>query len=195
MRLRMLIAPLAAAGLALLAGNPAKAAGELFFYNWTNYFPPELLTKFEKDTGIKVTMDGYDSNETLLAKLQAGGGNYDVIVPSDYMVKIMIADGLLQPIDAPSMTNFAKVSKRPADRRLCLSQGRRQFLEGQFRGAEERAPCGERQDLHQLDHGAGEHRPGEQLHRLQQRHRGLRQVHGQGALGRPGGRHAGGRRR
>ena len=92
MRLRLLIAPLALAGLALLTAR-AHAAGELFFYNWTNYFPPELLTKFEKDTGIKVTMDGYDSNETLLAKLQAGGGNYDVIVPSDYMVKIMIADG------------------------------------------------------------------------------------------------------
>jgi len=116
MRLRLLIAPLALAGLALFAGQgTARAAGELFFYNWTDYFPPELLTKFEKDTGIKVTMDGYDSNETLLAKLQAGGGSYDVVVPSDYMVKIMIADGLLQPIDAPSMANFAKVGKRFSD--------------------------------------------------------------------------------
>src|ERR1051325_8018702 len=116
MRLRLLIAPLALAGLALFAGpGAARAAGELFFYDWTDYFPPQMLTKFEKDTGIKVTMDGCDSNETLPAKLQAGGGNYDVVVPSDYMVEIMIADGLLQPTDAPSMANFARVKKLFSD--------------------------------------------------------------------------------
>lgn len=94
------------------AEEPAVATGEpkaLTFYNWTNYFPPDLLNEFERETGIKVTMDGYDSNETLLAKLQAGGGGYDVIVPSDYMVKIMIEEGLLQEIDAPSMANFKNV--------------------------------------------------------------------------------------
>jgi spermidine/putrescine transport system substrate-binding protein len=113
MRFSWLTRPLALAGVALAlgAGAARAAGGELFFYNWTNYFPPELLTKFEKDTGIKVTMDGYDSNETLLAKLQAGGGNYDVVVPSDYMVKVMIDDGLLLEIDAPAMANFKNVKK------------------------------------------------------------------------------------
>jgi len=99
-----------AAGIALLIGaTAAKAEGELHFYNWTNYFPPDLMAKFEAETGIKTTMDAYDTNEALLAKLQAGSAGYDVVVPSDYMVGIMIEEGLLQEIDAPSMENFANV--------------------------------------------------------------------------------------
>ncbi len=101
------------AGIALLAtsqGGLAEEPKELFLYNWTNYMPPELLNKFTKETGIKVTMDGFDSNETALAKLQAGGGGYDVVFPSDYMVKIMIQEGVLQEIDAQNMTNFKNVT-------------------------------------------------------------------------------------
>src|SRR3546814_10583490 len=71
-----------AAALSLLASG-AQAQGELFLYNWSNYFPPDLLTKFEKDTGIKVNLDGYDSNETMLANLQHGAAGSDVVVPSD----------------------------------------------------------------------------------------------------------------
>ena len=67
--------------LALGLSGAAQAAGTLNFANWSDYYPPELLQKFEKDTGIKATLDAYDSNETLLAKLKAGGGNYDVVVP------------------------------------------------------------------------------------------------------------------
>ena len=98
-----------AAALSLMATN-AQAAGELFLYNWSNYFPPDLLKKFEADTGIKVTLDVYDSNETMLAKLQAGASGYDVVVPSDYMVKIMIEEGLAEKIDAGSMENFKNVT-------------------------------------------------------------------------------------
>lgn len=102
----------AAATLAILAGTagPATAAGELYFYNWTNYFPPELLQKFAAETGIEVTLDTYDSNETLLAKLQAGGTGYDVIVPSDYMVATMIEAGLLQKIDVSAMPAFKNLA-------------------------------------------------------------------------------------
>ena len=67
----------------------------MFFYNWTDYYPVDLLAKFEKETGIKVTMDGYDSNETLLAKLQAGGAAYDVIVPSQSIMRTLINQNLL----------------------------------------------------------------------------------------------------
>lgn len=88
------------------APAPAAPAKELYFYIWSNYYPPALLRKFEEETGIHVTMDSFDSNETLLAKLQAGGGGYDVAVPSDYMVKTMIELGLLEKIDAFAMQNF-----------------------------------------------------------------------------------------
>jgi spermidine/putrescine transport system substrate-binding protein len=97
------------AALALSAGAAAAQDKELFLYNWSDYIPPELLQKFEKDTGIRVTLDVYDSNETMLAKLQAGATGYDVVVPSDYMVKIMIDEGLAQKIDAASLPNFKNV--------------------------------------------------------------------------------------
>ena len=104
---------LAMSGLALscFTAFSAHAAEpkELFFYNWTDYYPVELLAKFEKETGIKVTMDGYDSNETLLAKLQAGGAAYDVIVPSQSIMQTLIKQDLLMEIDAPSLSNFQYV--------------------------------------------------------------------------------------
>jgi len=89
----------------------AEEAKELYFYNWTDYYPVDLLARFEKETGIKVTMDNYDSNETLLAKLQAGGGNYDVIVPSDYLIQTLANQHLIQEIDAPTMANFKYVKE------------------------------------------------------------------------------------
>lgn len=111
--------PLIAASLlslALALPAPAQEAEKvLYFYNWTDYYPVELLAKFTAETGIEVILDGYDSNETLLAKLQAGGAAYDVIVPSDYVVPGMIADGLLMKIDAPSLSNFVHVKEAFAD--------------------------------------------------------------------------------
>jgi spermidine/putrescine transport system substrate-binding protein len=120
MAMKKLLSTVACAAVLSLAAAPgAQAAGELFLYNWSNYFPPDLLTKFEQDTGIKVTLDVYDSNETMLAKLQAGAAGYDVVVPSDYMVKIMIEEGLAEKIDAGQMENFKNVTaphdKQPFD--------------------------------------------------------------------------------
>jgi spermidine/putrescine transport system substrate-binding protein len=99
---------LAAPILALALATGAQAAEEkvLYFYNWTDYYPVELLAKFEAETGIKVTLDGFDSNETLISKLQAGGAGYDVIVPSDYIIPGLIKDGLIQKIDTTAMPNY-----------------------------------------------------------------------------------------
>jgi spermidine/putrescine transport system substrate-binding protein len=110
MRGRIRAAAVGIAMVAALGGGQAGAAGELYLYNWTNYFPPDLLKKFEADTGVKVVLDTYDSNETMLAKLQAGGGGYDVVVPSDYIVPVMIQEGLLLEIDAGAMENFKNVA-------------------------------------------------------------------------------------
>jgi len=87
------------------ADFPTPNGGEVNLYNWTDYISPELLERFESETGITVNLDNYDSNETMLAKLQAGGANYDVIVPSDYMVAQMIELGLLQEVDPASFPN------------------------------------------------------------------------------------------
>ncbi len=119
----------AVAGLALscvtaFTAFSAQAAEpkELFFYNWTDYYPVDLLAKFEKETGIKVTMDGYDSNETLLAKLQAGGAAYDVIVPSQSIMRTLINQDLLLEIDASALPNFQYV--KPAFRDPSFDPGR-----------------------------------------------------------------------
>jgi spermidine/putrescine transport system substrate-binding protein len=104
---------LALAAVALLTATAAATAQDaekkLNFYNWSNYYPPDLLEVFTEETGIEVTHDQYSDNEALLAKLQAGSAGYDVVVPSDYMVRIMIEEGLLLELDKSKMPNFANV--------------------------------------------------------------------------------------
>ncbi len=108
--------PILAAACAWLglvwAGEPAQAAGELRIYNWGNYTSPELIEKFEKAHGVKVTIDGYDSNETMLAKVMVGGTGYDIVVPGDYMVQVMIAQGLLAETKPFQMENFKHLDTR-----------------------------------------------------------------------------------
>ncbi len=104
-------APIALAALILATAPTAKAEGELFLYNWSNYIPPDLLKAFESDTGIKVTLDVYDSNETMVAKLQAGAAGYDVVVPSTYMIQPMVEQGLLEAIDVASLPNFKNLKE------------------------------------------------------------------------------------
>ncbi|MBR8833302.1 MAG: spermidine/putrescine ABC transporter substrate-binding protein [Stigonema ocellatum SAG 48.90 = DSM 106950] len=73
---------------------------QLSVYTWAQYTDKELLTTFSTQTGIKVLVDVYDSNDVMLAKLQAGGGGaYSVIYPSDYMVQKMADKGLLKEIN------------------------------------------------------------------------------------------------
>ncbi len=88
------------------ASGVAAAEGDLFLYNWTDYTAPDLIEKFEAETGISVTLDTYDSNETLLAKLQAGATGYDIVVPSHNFVEIMVGEGLLQPINAADLAGY-----------------------------------------------------------------------------------------
>jgi spermidine/putrescine transport system substrate-binding protein len=112
-----------ASSAAAAADFPTPKGGELNLYNWTDYISPELLKRFETETGIKVNLDNYDSNETLLAKLQAGGANYDVIVPSDYMVKQMIELGLLEESSPSAFPNGANIKPEFLD--VYFDQGRK----------------------------------------------------------------------
>jgi spermidine/putrescine transport system substrate-binding protein len=84
-----------------LNGETASSGSKtLQVYGWVNYTDESLLKDFENETGIKVTVDTYDSNEAMLAKMQAGGGNaYSIIYPSDYMITQMIDLKMLTPLD------------------------------------------------------------------------------------------------
>ena len=94
-----------------LAGA-AHAEGELYIYIWSDTLSPELVEKFESETGISITTDVYDSNETLLAKLQQGGGGYDIVVPSQNFIPIMIEEGLIQEINASGLADYGNIEER-----------------------------------------------------------------------------------
>ena len=103
---------LAAAVLSLLAVPAHAAGGHLYLYTWTDYTPPELIKQFEKETEIAVTVDTYDSNETLLAKLKGGSAGYDVVVITSDFVPIFIEQGLLTKIDAKKLPHFGNIEPR-----------------------------------------------------------------------------------
>ena len=87
-------------------GDTSKLSDELLFYTWVEYIDPTIKDQFEQECGVKVVETNFDSNETLLATIQAGGAGYDVIVPSDYMVQLMIDEGMLMEIDFSTVTNI-----------------------------------------------------------------------------------------
>lgn len=93
-----------------LAGCGSKVTINVF--NWGEYIDDTLLTKFEEETGIKVNYKMYDTNETLLAKLEAGGSSYDVVVPSDYAIAEMIKKNMILPIDFTNIPNYQYIDER-----------------------------------------------------------------------------------
>jgi len=106
----------AVAAVAALMAGPVQAEGKLSIYHWFEYIPQELLVKFTNETGIEVTMDTYDSNESMLASLKGGTlGSYDVAVPGDYMVQIMRDEGLLDTIADGELTNKANIEAQWLD--------------------------------------------------------------------------------
>ena len=104
----------AGVGLALSTG-PALAAGELQIFNWGDYTNPELIKKFEKQYDVKVTVTDYDSNDTALAKIRAGGHGFDIVVPSASFVPIWVQDGLLLESNPNQMENFKNVDPKWVD--------------------------------------------------------------------------------
>jgi len=86
---------------------------ELYIYTWSSYTDQELLESFTKKTGIKAVADVFDSNEAMLAKLQAGGGGaYSIIYPSDYMVQKMVELDLLTQLDFSRINSLEKLFPR-----------------------------------------------------------------------------------
>jgi spermidine/putrescine transport system substrate-binding protein len=99
-----------ATALLLATSSLASAEGVLNLYNWGNYTSPELLAKFEAETGIKVTVTDYDSNDTALAKIEAGGHGFDLVVPSANYVPIFVEKGLIVPLDQSKLSNFGNIA-------------------------------------------------------------------------------------
>jgi spermidine/putrescine transport system substrate-binding protein len=88
----------------------AQAEGTLQLYNWGDYTSPELIEKFEAETGIDVVITDYDSNDTALAKVEAGGHGFDLVVPSANYVPIWIEKGLAQELDLTKLPNHKNIA-------------------------------------------------------------------------------------
>jgi putrescine transport system substrate-binding protein len=92
-----------------LAGGAWAQSKVLNVYNWSDYIGDDTIANFEKETGIKVRYDNYDSNETLHAKLVAGRSGYDIVVPSSNWGKLQLEGGLLQKLDKSKISNYANL--------------------------------------------------------------------------------------
>ncbi|MEO8089019.1 MAG: spermidine/putrescine ABC transporter substrate-binding protein [Gemmatimonadales bacterium] len=83
---------------------------ELHLYNWSDYIAEDTVPNFEKEFGVKVTYDTYESNEEMVAKLQAGASGYDIVVPSGYIVPVLVATDLITPLNQKYITNAGNIS-------------------------------------------------------------------------------------
>ncbi|ONT84233.1 polyamine ABC transporter substrate-binding protein, partial [Burkholderia cenocepacia] len=103
------VAALAAAAALTSVASPSAHADELNVYNWSDYIAPDTIPNFQKQTGIHVKYDNYDSDDTLQAKLLAGSSGYDIVVPtSNYMAK-QIQAGVYQKLDKSKIPNLANL--------------------------------------------------------------------------------------
>ncbi len=92
--------------LASCSGSSEPANGYVNIYNWGEYIDEDLITKFEDETGIHVTYDTFDSNESMYVKLKNGGVNYDLVIPSEYMIEKMISENMVQEINFDNIPNY-----------------------------------------------------------------------------------------
>jgi spermidine/putrescine transport system substrate-binding protein len=106
-------------GADVAAADLGPTEKELHLYNWSDYIAEDTVANFEKEFGVKVTYDTYESNEEMLAKLQAGASGYDIVVPSGYIVPILVATDMIMAINQKYLTNAANLSpifrKLPSD--------------------------------------------------------------------------------
>jgi spermidine/putrescine transport system substrate-binding protein len=101
--------------------DKTKLAKQITIYTWDGYFDEAITTAFEKEYGVKVKVETFDSNETMYNKFKAGGNpGYDIVVPSDYMVERMIREGLAQKIDFANIPNSVYID--PEHKNLYFDQ-------------------------------------------------------------------------
>jgi hypothetical protein len=121
----------------------------LHVYNWSDYIAPDTIANFEKQTGIKVVYDVFDSNETLEAKLLAGKSGYDIVVPSNNFLAKQIKAGVYQELDKSKLPNW-KTSTRTCSRPWRCQRP----------GQQARLPVHVGLDRHRLQPGEGQGRAG-----------------------------------
>jgi spermidine/putrescine-binding protein len=92
------------------AGELGPLEKELHIYNWSDYIADDTVAGFEREFGVRVTYDTYESLEEMVARLQAGATGYDVIVPTGYVMPVLTASGLIAPLHRRYLTNWDNLS-------------------------------------------------------------------------------------
>ncbi len=96
--------------LCFFAGCGSSSKEVVNVYNWGEYIDESIFDEFEKETGIKVNYKTYETNEQLYSVLKAGGSEYDVIIPSDYMISRMIDEDMLEKINFDNIPNMENIN-------------------------------------------------------------------------------------
>ena len=81
----------------------------LSVYNWTTYIAEDTISNFEELCGVEVQYDTYPTDDDMLARIRQGNPGYDIVVPSDLVVYLMVDEGLLEPLDKSNIPNIANI--------------------------------------------------------------------------------------
>jgi spermidine/putrescine transport system substrate-binding protein len=104
-----------AAALGLAGCRRRSPAGEVNVYCWSDYLAADTIAGFERETGVRMNYETFESQEEMLAKILAGGARWDVVFPSASFVGPMIRHGLLEPLDHGRLTNLPNLEARFQD--------------------------------------------------------------------------------
>lgn len=96
----------------LFTGCKSEDKIVLNVYNWGDYIDEDIFETFEEETGIEINYETYATNEEMYTKIKKGGTQYDIAIPSDYMIEKMIKEDLLEPIDLSKIPNYANIDNR-----------------------------------------------------------------------------------
>ena len=100
----------------LIVGNGQMSdSNTLYLYNWGDYIDPDLIDKFEEESGYKVVMETYDSNEAMITKIKQKSTNFDICIPSEYAVEMMRDQGLLEKLDHSKIVGLDNIDERFLD--------------------------------------------------------------------------------
>lgn len=103
---KLIWAAAAIAGMFMFNGCEDKP--KLYVYTWADYIAPDLIKRFEKENGCEVVINTFDSNETMFAKLMAGSTGYDIIMPTEYVMPLLVKAELVDPLDTNRLPTVMK---------------------------------------------------------------------------------------
>ena len=109
------IALLFAAKILIVGNGQMSDSNTLYLYNWGDYIDPDLIDKFEEESGYKVVMETYDSNEAMITKIKQNSTNFDICIPSEYAVEMMRDQGLLEKLDHSKIVGLDNIDERFLD--------------------------------------------------------------------------------